>query len=250
MPNLYDQLAPFYHLIFQDWNASIERQGAQLAGLIEQQWPGHRKALDVACGIGTQTLGLAARGYSVVGSDLAAAAVRRASREAHQRGLSVQLSVCDMRAVHAHHGSGFEVVLCCDNSLPHLLTDQDLLTALQQFRACLAVGGGCIISIRDYAVEPRGTNLLKPYGVRVENGMRYLLFQVWDFVGDCYDLTFFVVQEDLASGAVNTHVMRSRYYAVTADKLCSLMQQAGFSNVSRRDDVFYQPVLLGTKLHV
>jgi hypothetical protein len=90
--------------------------------------------------------------------------------------------------------------------LPHLLTDEEILTALQQFLACLSVGGGCVITVRDYTAEERGTHLVKPYGVRLESGLRYLLFQVWDFEGDCYELRFFFVEENLATGAVQTHV--------------------------------------------
>jgi SAM-dependent methyltransferase len=247
MANFYDELAPLYHLVYSDWNASSQRQAEQLSSIIAARWPAATKILDVACGIGTQTLGLAGRGYALVSSDLSAGAVQRAALETQARGLSVPLSVCDMRAAHAHHGSGFDVVLCADNSLPHLLTDDDILTALQQFLACLCVGGGCIITVRDYLAEERGQNLVKPYGVRLEHGSRYLLFQVWDFDGDCYQLTFFFVEENLTTGVVKTHVMRSKYYAVPTARLCSLMEQAGFRDVCRLDGVFYQPVLVGTK---
>lgn len=41
--------------------------------------------------------------------------------------------------------------------------------------------------------------------------------------------------------------MRSRYYAVSTGKLLALMQRAGFENVRRLDEVFYQPVLVGTR---
>lgn len=33
----YDELAPRYHLIYADWEASISRQGAVLAGLLDEQ---------------------------------------------------------------------------------------------------------------------------------------------------------------------------------------------------------------------
>lgn len=246
MADFYDQLAPFYHLIHQDWNASVHRQGEQLCALIEAQWPGRRRVLDVSCGIGTQAIGLAMQGYSVSGSDLSEKEVDRAKQEAISRGLSIALSVCDVRHAHAHHGSEFDVVVSCDNSLPHLLTDQDLLLALKQMAACLRAGGGCLITVRDYEREDRGRNLVKPYGVRVENGYRYLLFQVWDFEGEHYDLTFFFVVENLATQEVKTHAMRSRYYAVSTNKLCDLMREAGLQNVRRLDGVFYQPVLVGT----
>ena len=243
--DFYDSLAPFYHLIYPDWNASIQRQGEQLGALIEAHWPGRRTLLDVSCGIGTQAIALALRGYRVTGSDLSAPAVERARREAAARGLAIDGSVCDMR--HAHHGSGFDVVVSCDNSLPHLLTDADLLVALSQMRACLAVGGGCLVTVRDYERDERGRNLVKPYGVRIENGMRTLLFQVWDFDGDHYDVSFFFIAEELASGAVSTQVLRSRYHAVSTGRLCELMVEAGFDAVRRIDGAFYQPVLVGTR---
>ena len=246
-PDFYDRLAPFYHLIYPDWNASIERQGEQLGALIEAHWPGRRKLLDVSCGIGTQAIALALRGYRVTGSDLSAPAVERARREAAARGLVIDWSVGDMRDAHALHGSGFDVVVSCDNSLPHLLTDADLLRALREMRACVAVGGGCVVTVRDYEREERGRHLVKPGGVRIENGTRTLLFQVWDFDGDQYDVSLFLVAEDLASGAVGTQVLRSRYNAVSTGRLCELMVEAGFDTVRRIDGAFYQPVLVGTR---
>ena len=41
--------------------------------------------------------------------------------------------------------------------------------------------------------------------------------------------------------------MRSRYYAISPKKLLGLMDDAGFAAVKRLDDVFYHPVLIGTK---
>jgi hypothetical protein len=77
--------------------------------------------------------------------------------------------------------------------------------------------------------------------------IRYLVFQVWNFEGAHYDLTFLSVEEDPLSGEAKTHAMRSRYYAVSTGRLCELMRQAGFSDVRRIDEAFYQPVLVGTR---
>lgn len=247
MADFYDELAPIYHLIHQDWNASIELQGEQLSSLVRKEWPDSRQVLDVSSGIGTQALALAMRGYSVTASDLSAKEIERARQEAKSRNLQIDFSVCDMREAHAHHGTGFDVVISGDNSLPHLLTDDDLSLALGAMFACLAPGGGCVITVRDYDAEARGRNIVKPYGTRIENGKRHLLFQVWDFDGDCYDLAFFFVEESLVTGDVQTRVMRSRYYAISTEKLCALMRKAGFDDVRRIDGIFYQPVLVGTR---
>jgi SAM-dependent methyltransferase len=247
LADFYDELAPIYHLIHQDWNASIRLQGDQLSSLIESEWPGRRRILDVSCGIGTQALGLANQGYSVTASDLSEKEIERARQEADRRGVLIDFSVCDMRQVHTHHGTGYDIVISADNSLPHLLTGDDLSLALGEMFACLAPGGGCVITVRDYDAEARGKNIVKPYGTRIEDGKRHLLFQVWDFEGDCYDLAFFFVEEDLTSREVKTRVMRSKYYAISTDRLCDIMRKAGFEGVRRIDGIFYQPVLVGTR---
>lgn len=247
MMDFYDDLAPLYHLIFPNWSDSIRRQGEQLDRVIQSEWPGHRRVLDVSCGIGTQSLALAGRGYSVVGADLSARQIERARREADLRDLTVDFSVGDMRAAHKDHGTGYDLVISCDNSVPHLLNDDDLLLAFQQFLACLRPGGGCVITVRDYDKEERGTNLVKHYGARVEDGKRYVPFQVWDFDGDHYDLSLFIVEDELATGQVKSLVMRSRYYAVSVARLGELMREAGFEDVKRLDDAFYQPILVGTR---
>jgi SAM-dependent methyltransferase len=247
MDTFYDDLARFYHLVYEDWNASIARQGVQLSSLIESEWPGSETVLDLSCGIGTQSIALARQGYSVMASDISPNCVLRARQESKTRQLSINFSVADLRNAAQHHGNGFDVVISADNSLPHLLTDDDLLRAFKEMLGCLLGGGGCIVSIRDYEREQRGKNILKPYGVRVEDGKRFLIFQVWDFEGDYYDLSFFIVEENQETAHVTTHVMRSRYYAVSLDKLQELMRLAGFSSVRRIDDAFFQPIVVGTK---
>jgi hypothetical protein len=61
-----------------------------LNGLIREHWGGGSlKILDVACGIGTQKLGLAALDHAVTASDLPQATVERARPKAAKRGLAM-----------------------------------------------------------------------------------------------------------------------------------------------------------------
>ncbi|MEX2284424.1 MAG: class I SAM-dependent methyltransferase [Gemmatimonadota bacterium] len=95
----YDQLAELYHLIFEDWDRSIVRQGDALERVI-QCWPGpNRLVLDVAAGIGTQTLGLAQRGFTVIGSDISTRALARARRESQHRQLHTNLVAADLEGI-------------------------------------------------------------------------------------------------------------------------------------------------------
>jgi|SRR5581483_8686117 len=246
MSDFYDDLAPFYPLIYPDWRTAIGRQAAALDELIREQLGAAETVLDVSCGIGTQSLGLAEAGYDVTASDLAPEAVARASVEAFTRGLRIHFSVVDMRRAFDHHGGGFDVVLSGDNSVPHLLTDADISTAFAEFFACLRPGGLCIISVRDYGTIERMGIRTVPIGVRRANGRKFTLMQIWEFESQIYDLTLYIV-EDRGERECTAHTFRTRYYAITIPRLIELFEQAGFEDVKRIDDRFFQPVIVARK---
>lgn len=198
--------------------------------------------------MGTQSIGLAELGFRVTASYVSPAAVERAKREAVSRSLSLSFSVWDMRQVGAHHGGEFDVVLSGNNSIPHLLQDEEILLALRSMHTCLRPGGGCVITIRDYDKEERGQGIVKPYGIPEQDGKRYLIWQIWDFEGEQYRLSMYIVEDDRESKSPRTRVMRSRYYAISPSHLMRLMERAGFEDVQRLDGDFFQPVLVGTRV--
>jgi SAM-dependent methyltransferase len=244
----YDNLAPLYHLVYQDWENSLQSQSTALAAIIRSRWgESIRTILDVSCGIGTQAVGLARQAYAVTGSDLSPRAIERAVAESRGHQVEIPFSVCDMRNAYAHHQRQFDVVISCDNSITHLLSDDEIKSALEQIYLCTRPGGGCLITVRDYDKEERGTGLVKPYGVRKSGESRYIVFQVWDFTGDIYDLAMYFVEDDGKSEISRAHVFRARYYAISPNRLLRLMEDTGFSQVERLDVGFYQPVLVGNR---
>jgi len=239
---VYDDLSDHYHLIYDDWPASIARQAEALDGLI-----GDRTKLvaDVSCGIGTQSLGLAARGYRVIASDLAPRAIERLQREAASRNLTIETRLDDMTRLSTFTDASVDVVLSCDNSVPHLLTDALILTAFTQFRRVLRPSGQLILSVRDYAAFPPVPVRFYPYGVRAIEGGKAIVFQVWEYQGEHYDLAIYVVFD--YGDRTDVRVFRSRYYAVTIARLMELLAEAGFVEVRRMDDVLFQPVIVALR---
>jgi 2-polyprenyl-3-methyl-5-hydroxy-6-metoxy-1,4-benzoquinol methylase len=148
--SFYDELAENYHLIFDDWEASIRRQRDVLARLLPAPAVGKR-ILDCSCGIGTQAIGLAMLGFGVEGSDPSGASINRARREAIARGLKVEFRVDDMRTLSTAPIDSYDVVIAMDNAVPHLQSDDDIKRALRAIRARLRSGGIVLISLRDYA---------------------------------------------------------------------------------------------------
>jgi glycine/sarcosine N-methyltransferase len=166
--HFYDRLASNYHLIFEDWDASMKRQAAAVRAILERECgaPNALRILDCACGIGTQTLGLASLGFRVTGCDLSPASVERTRVEAAKRRLNVQPFVADMLDLTEIPGRRFRRCHVHGQCLPHFESDERLFQAATQIRGKLRAGGTFMGSIRDYdsLVKERpvvpGTHLL------------------------------------------------------------------------------------------
>jgi SAM-dependent methyltransferase len=244
--HFYDQLADAYHLIFEDWEQSIARQSAALAAVLERWVPQAGSVLDAAAGIGTQLLGLAARGYQLVGSDISVAALRRASSEAASRELKASFVAADLRALPFRSGCA-DAAIACDNALPHLVSIAEIASAIKEMARCVRSGGGVVISVRDYVPQPAGTRQTVPYGEREWKGRRYHAEQEWQWHGRFYNLRLRI--RSLEGEPESLADVQTRYFAVSIAELLDVMRNAGLVDVQRLDGVYYQPLLIGTVSH-
>lgn len=245
--SFYDELAPYYHLLYGDWENAIISQGAALATLLREAGVEHgQPVLDAACGIGTQTIGLLSNHFQVTASDISPGAIQRLQSELSRRSLSASAHVDDLRVLAGAASESMAAVIACDNSIPHLLSDDEILQAFRACYRCLRPGGVAVFSVRDYAEIERMTPDVRPYGLRYQSGSRFLATQVWEWDGDYYDLRIYLTSES-PEGKCETQVMKSRYYAVSIARLLALLSEAGFVGVQRRDQVLFQPVLLGRR---
>ncbi|HTK42985.1 MAG TPA: class I SAM-dependent methyltransferase [Gemmatimonadales bacterium] len=247
----YDDLAPYYDLIFEDWEASMSRQGAALEHLIHRELGAAApeavptRILDVPCGIGTQTLPLARRGFEVTARDLSPGAIARLRREAEVRQVVVDTAVADMRHVAASVSGLFDVVLAIDNSLPHLISDADVRVALQEFKKVLRLGGLCLCSVRDYDAVPRGVAATHPYGERHRGDEVFRLRQEWTWESSTHYQVAFIVEKDGPNGPNTLLRTVTRYYALPIPRLLELMAGAGFADCRRLNNTIYQPIVIG-----
>jgi SAM-dependent methyltransferase len=246
--SFYDQLSPYYKYIFQDWEASVDRQATILDEVIHEYFGKDvHSILDVACGIGTQTIGLAQKGYQLTASDISGREIEKARLEASRRNLEIDLRVADMRNLQQAFHTQFDLVIACDNAVPHLLSDAEIRRAFEQFYQVTSESGGCIISVRDYDSMERGGRKLYPRQVHNIPQGKIVVFDCWDFDGDFYDITMYIV-EDTGESVAKTDVIRGgRYYCVSISKLEKLMKEAGFTTVITLKDRYFQPLLIGLK---
>ena len=245
--DFYDALAEDYDLVYGGhWEEALSRQGEALDRLIQASLgTGSQLVLDCSCGIGTQALGLAMRGHRVQGTDISERSVERARREAARLGFEVKFDIADFRDLGVVPGT-FDVVLSCDNAIPHLLTDAEIRQALSSMHSKLRGEGLLVVSIRDYdkAIVDRPVTAPPTF---VAGPPRRLLVRFHDWLENrpVYDLHFLVLSELGNEWTLTAHY-QTRYRALARHELVAAAQDAGFDAIRWHEpaDVgFHQPVL-------
>lgn len=242
----YDGLADDYHLIFEDWDATIARQAGVITRLLRESYGLTSGAvLDASCGIGTQAIGLASAGFDVTASDISPASVSRCAQEATNRGVSLTTMVADLRLLDLEGAGRFDAVLSFDNALPHLLEDEDLEAACVAMRRVLRPGGMLLASIRDYdaVLVERSLGDL-PRRFETDEGER-IVFQVWEWTSDDrYCVRHFIMNHNETGWTVSERT--ATYRALPRTVLSSALEAAGFRDIEWRlpeATGFYQPIV-------
>jgi glycine/sarcosine N-methyltransferase len=249
----YDELAEDYTALFADWDASVVREGGIIDAIIRNAMPdGARTILDATCGIGTQAIGLALRGYEVTATDLSSASVERARREASRFGTSITLGVADVRAISGSVAGPFDVVISFGNALPHLVEPADLRAALGNLLGVVRAGGLMLVSIRDYDSLLRSRPSGEAPRMSGADGARRMVAQAWewDTTEPTYRLHQFVLREH-PSGKWSARHLETRYRALRRSELAAVAEQVGLRDIRWLEPSatrFHQPILAARRI--
>lgn len=246
----YDKLSADYHLIFGNWDNAIKRQSKILDNIIQQYSKNDSKTLlDCSCGIGTQAIGLAKLGYKVHATDLSPKAIERAKVEAEKRNITISLGVADFKKLEDQVEGVFDIVISCDNSLPHLLTNKELLLAAKNILSKMKSNSLFIGSIRDYdqLLEDKPTSI-QPTVKDFENE-RTISFQVWDWnENNVYTVNHFTLKG--ANEEFETFLRTTQYRSYKRDEVSKIFEEAGFTEIKwlmPNESEYYQPIIIALK---
>lgn len=242
----YQDLAQRHRLFYADWDGFARREGAALDALLRPL--GVRSVLDCTCGIGTQALALALHGYQVTASDLSEANLAEAQRIADELDVPVLWQQADVRYLDAAGFDGpFDAVISLGNSLPHLLSEDDMLVALRQMAGQARPGGLVLIGQRDWDALAQQRPAFQFRHEHVDMpapGQRIVLFDLWGYDDPLVTFEVFFLtgpsfpspsEGDCEAGrgwnGWTIEVFPLRYRMWQRRELVSLMQQAGLVDV-------------------
>ncbi len=244
----YDNLAQQYDKLYPDWDAAAHEHAAILNRIFQAYgFDESAHILDCACGIGTQTIGLAALGYSMTASDISTAELKKAQENAVKYNADVRFAHADFCALSETFSERFEIIIAMDNALPHLLTKPALEQAVRSIIGQMQPHGIFVASIRDYdALLKRKPPYAPPYIHQTAQGQR-VCFQTWNWKQDNYHLVQYII-EDAQTLRVSKY--ECEYRAVRRSELTEILLANGCGNVCWKmpeETGFYQPIVIAQK---
>lgn len=244
----YDNLAAQYDKLFLDWQAATQEQAEILDRIFTDNGFGKSSGiLDCACGIGTQAIGLAAIGYSVTASDISDAELAEAKQRAKRNNVSVRFEHADFCALSDTFSEQFDIVIAMDNALPHMLTADDLASAIKSIVNQIKDDGIFVASIRDYDALLMDKPPYSPaYIHKTAKGQR-VAFQTWSWMDDNYRLIQYIIDDE---DSLQVSKFECEYRATRREELTDLLKENGCSEVVwlfPEETGFYQPVVVARK---
>ena len=244
----YDALATQYDKLFQDWEAACREQ-AEILDRLFCQYGFDRSAriLDCACGIGTQAIGLATLGYRVTASDISDGELREAQKRARNNKVSIQFRRADFCALGETFEDLFDIIICMDNALPHMLTQKDLETALKSITDQMLPGGIFVASIRDYDALLLQKPPYSPPYIHKTGQTQRVSFQTWQWEEDRYKLIQYIIDD---GEALRVSKFACEYRATRREEITQILQTNGCEEVIwlfPKETEFYQPIVVARK---
>jgi glycine/sarcosine N-methyltransferase len=183
--SFYDAIADHYHLFFRDWQAVMQREGSALRRVFRAANSGEiSKVLDASCGTGTQAISLAALGYEVTAADASQAMLQKAQANAKAQNVADDMTFInvDFLGLRKALTGNYDAVVSKGNALPHLLTDDELRAALQNFYDLLRAGGVVAIGIQDFDLMLEDRPRFVPRQVHLDDPARdVILFDIYEW---------------------------------------------------------------------
>ncbi|MFP4053874.1 MAG: class I SAM-dependent methyltransferase [Phycisphaerae bacterium] len=215
----YDEIAEQYEDIThqQARQASADALGQKLVGE-----SGIRSAVDAACGTGLFTFALAREGAQVVGADLSESMLDKARAAAGPLAGNVRWVRSPMQSLGEKLAGPFDAVLCMGNSLPHLLSDDELDETLAGFAALLPSGGLVVLHLLNY------TRVIKQREriVGIDRNETREFVRFYDFADEM--VRFNVLEIDWSTTPPSHEIHSTMLYPWRQAELADALAAAGF----------------------
>lgn len=233
----YEMFADSYDDMI-NWSSRLEREERDLKKIVSENKI--KTCVDAGCGTGVHAITLARMGVKVLGIDNSQPMLDIAIRNAQKQKLkNVEFKIGEFVKLDKSVKGPVDAIFCLGNSLPHLVDDLDIITALGQFHKLLKPGGLCLIQMVnfDHYLDSSDSAVAVVDGIR--KGREVTFRRHYEFKGT--KVIFHVSIYDSRSREL-LEDYSSPLNAIRRDLLETFMEKAGFDDIQMYFDFSKQPL--------
>lgn len=229
----YTKLSHHYDDWFSvQWPEPVHIQGQAIDKICKaHHLPASARVLDLTCGIGTQSIGMALLGHQVTALDISEGQLEKAKFEADKikPDLPIDWVLGDATVPEEYVSGSYDLIMSFGNSYPLLGTSEAIEASLQSCLTLLNPGGVLLISMRDHTDLCARRPYLMGSG-KLNNGDRQ---GVWVETGDWLEGENRYISHIMF---IMTEPQHEEHYfpfpplaALTKDEFLNMLEQAGYA---------------------
>jgi ubiquinone/menaquinone biosynthesis C-methylase UbiE len=189
--------------------------------------------IDVACGTGGHVIAMSRLCIQAVGVDISEGMLDKAIAAAKEAGVKARWVNCPMQQLSQHVNDKFDIVLCLGNSLPHILSQEDLDETMSGFAEVLRRGGILLIQLLNYDRILKDKNRI--VAITRKGNTEYIRF--YDFLPKLIQFNLLKIEWQ---GEQSKHtVVSTPLFPYTMDVLEEALQKHQFSNINTYSDLSF-----------
>ena len=226
----YDKIADKYNWFFSSRDNIMEVQAKEIAAVLEKFKV--KTILDCSCGDGLQAIELAKLGYAVDGGDISVNMLKKAAEYAKKENVAINFRQSDFRELEKIFTKTYDCVLSWGNSIPHLMTVDDIKKAVRSIYNRLNTNGIAIIEMRNYDEMLANKNKFLPMRINdVKDGFRYSILYVFDYFNDFVRFNIVYLIENIETGEKYMERESVDYNPIKRVDFIEYLKEAGFVKV-------------------
>ncbi len=194
-----------------------------------------RTVLDVGSGTGFHALLMAQLGVNVTALDFSSNMLRQVKRHATQMGLRIETVESSIGSVRQNIKKSFHAVLCLGNTLPHLLSVEELRQAVDSFYALLNPKGVLLLQLLNY--ERILARKERVQSVREVEGKMFIRF--YDY-GEPH-LTFNILMLQNVNGEWHHALQSTPLRPIMVGELKAILSSSGFEDPKVYGSISLEP---------
>jgi SAM-dependent methyltransferase len=190
-------------------------------------------ALDAGCGTGFHSLLLAQLGVRVTAVDVSEEMLGRLERHGREMDLEIIRVCSDFRGIGKAVQGPLDAVFCMGNTLPHLLGESEIRSALRSFTSILAPGGMLFLQVLNY--DRILANRERIQNVRECGGVTFVRF--YDFEDSSGLINFNILRLEKKDDKTVSHLNTVPLLPVTSDRMERMLEECGYTQIKKYGSV-------------